>query len=107
MASRLELHDKLVDILNTRAEEKTRVYYQPPSSVQLQYPAIVYTINDVENRSANNKMYRKLPSYTITLIDKNPDSVYVDKLLELPYCQFDRFYTSDNLNHFVFTIYNL
>jgi hypothetical protein len=29
----------------------------------------------------------------------------VDDILALPYCQFDRSYVSDNLNHFVFTLY--
>lgn len=107
MASRLELHDKFIDILDTRTEGKSRVYFQPPSSVQLEYPAIIYSLDDVSNNKANNGMYRKTPSYMVTLIDKNPDSIYINRLLGLPYCRFVRSYASDNLNHFVFVIYNI
>ncbi len=100
MGSRLELHEILCGILKTKS-----CYFQPPSSVRMQYPAIIYSRKDVEKRSADDMAYRKLPSYELVLIDKNPDSEFVDKLLDLPYCSFDRHYESDNLNHDVFTLY--
>lgn len=100
MASRLDLQTELERILGSR-----NVYFQPPSSVRMQYPAIVYSRKDVDGRFANDKVYRKLPCYEMILIDKNPDSTFVDKLLDLQYCSFDRHYESDNLNHDVFTIY--
>ena len=102
MANRLNLQTTFEEILCNR-----NVYFQPPSSVQMKYPAIVYNLSDIGKKHANNRTYKKLPSYTVTLIDRNPDSEYVDKILELPYCSFDRFYTANNLNHFVFTIYNI
>ena len=100
MASRLELQSKFEDVLGSR-----NVYFQPPSSVQMQYPAIVYSRKDIEGRFANDKIYRKLPCYEAILIDKNPDSEFIDKILDLPYCSFDRHYEADNLNHDVFTIF--
>lgn len=100
MASGLELHEVLCGILKSKS-----CYFQPPSSVRMQYPAIVYSRKNVEKRSADDMAYRKLPSYELVLIDKNPDSEFVDKLLDLPYCSFDRHYESDNLNHDVFTLY--
>lgn len=100
MASRLELQSKFEDILGSR-----NVYFQPPSSVRMQYPAIVYSRKNIEGRFANDKVYRKLPCYEAILIDKNPDSEFIDKILELPYCSFDRHYEADNLNHDVFTIF--
>lgn len=100
MASRLDLHEILCGVLNSRS-----CYFQPPSSVRMQYPAIVYSRKDVEKRSADDIAYRRLPCYELILIDKNPDSEFVDKLLDLPYCSFDRHYESDNLNHDVFTLY--
>ena len=100
MASRLDLQTKLESILGSR-----NVYFQPPSSVRIKYPAIIYSRKDIEIRSADNIAYRKLPSYEVILIDKNPDSEFVDKILDLPYCAFDRHYESDNLNHDVFTLY--
>lgn len=100
MASRLELQSKFEDVLGSR-----NVYFQPPSSVRMQYPAIVYSRKDIEGRFANDKIYRKLPCYEAILIDKNPDNEFIDKILDLPYCSFDRHYEADNLNHDVFTIF--
>ena len=100
MASRLDLHEILCGVLNSRS-----CYFQPPSSVRMQYPAIRYSIKDVEKRSADDIAYRKLPCYELILIDKNPDSEFIEKLLDLPYCIYDRHYESDNLNHDVFTLY--
>lgn len=81
------------------------VYFQPPASVQMKYPAIVYSRKDFSTRFAGNGVYLQKPRYEVTLIDKSPDSVFVEKILQLPYCSFDRHYTSDNLNHDVFTLY--
>lgn len=100
MADRLDLQAQLEGILESR-----NVYFQPPASVQMQYPAIKYSLKDVIVRHANNLSYMMHSGYELILIDKNPDSQYVKKLLELPYCSFDRSYYADNLNHFVFTVY--
>lgn len=101
MPSRLDLQTTFEKLLGSR-----NVYYQPPASKQMQYPAIVYSRRNIESTFANNGVYTKALSYEVVLIDKNPDSPYVDMILQLPYCSFDRHYTADNLNHDVFTIYN-
>ena len=81
------------------------VYYQPPESVKMKYPAIVYTRDAIDNTYANNEVYKQERAYTITVIDKNPDSEIVEKVSRLPRCQHNRHFTSDNLNHDVFTLY--
>lgn len=81
------------------------VYYQPPASVQMHYPAIVYSRRDIANEFANNGVYKQDHSYEIIVIDEDPDSVVVERVSMLPNCRFDRHYQSDNLNHDVFTIY--
>lgn len=101
MASRLELQTKLEEILGNRS-----VYYQPPSTIQMEYPAIVYSKVDIRTTHANNAMYSKMNQYTLIVIDKKPDNPVVDKLLkEFTYCSYDRQYKSDNLNHDVLTLY--
>ena len=102
MANRLDLQTAFEKILGSR-----NVYFQPPESVKLKYPAIVYSIKDIKKEFANNLSYIVSPGYEVTLIDKNPDSKYVEGILHLPYCVFDRFFMSDNLNHYVFTIFDL
>lgn len=100
MKTRLELQAKLEELLGT-----SNVYYQSPASKNMSYPAIVYTKSRIETDKANNSTYTKRISYDITVIDKRPDNPVIDKLLELPYCSFDRHYTADNLNHDVLTLY--
>lgn len=99
MASRLDLQTKLESILGSR-----NVYFQPPASVQMSYPAIVYSRKSIDARFADDRVYLKLPFYELTLIDRNPDSKFIDLIMELPYCKYDRPYKADNLNHDVFTI---
>lgn len=98
--NRVELQNLLEALLGSR-----NVYFQPPESVRMSYPAIVYSLNSIDHNAANNSKYLYHRSYTVTLIDKNPDSVFIDKLLALPFCRFDRHYVSDNLNHYIFSIY--
>ena len=100
MASRPNLQTVLEDILGSR-----NVYYQPPESIKMQYPAIVYSRSEVANKHANNSVYMQSFFYELTIIDKNPDSEIVEKVSKLPKCRFNRHYVSDNLNHDVFTLY--
>ena len=43
--------------------------------------------------------------YTVTVIDDDPDSDIQRIIDQFPLCEFDRFYTSDDLNHWVFDLY--
>lgn len=97
---RLTLHEILCEVLGSR-----NVYFQPPENLKMSYPAIVYSRDDLEDTSANNSAYIRKTGYMVTLIDRDPDNGALDLLRGLPYCRFDRHYTSDNLNHDVFTIY--
>ena len=100
MASRLDLQDKLEEL-----NENRNVYFQPPSNIQMNYPAIKYEIDRIDTKFANDSSYIRNKRYTITVISKNAKPEIIDKLLDLPMCTLDRSYQSDNLNHFVFTIY--
>lgn len=100
MGTRLELHEVLCNIIGSR-----NVYYQPPESIKMNYPAIVYSRDNVSNRYGDNIPYMQSFSYQVTVIDKDPDSTIVSDIAKLPYCRFNRHFTSDNLNHDVFTLY--
>ena len=82
------------------------VYFQPPTGIRIRnYPCITYTLAMQNDAHANNKVYRRLYRYTVTYITKDPDDPKRDELDDLPYCRFDRCFASDNLNHYVYTIY--
>lgn len=100
MASRLDLQKKLEELLGNR-----NVYYKPPSNISMSYPAIKYSKNKITSKHANDKIYGSRIQYTLTIIDRKPDNPVIAKLLELPYCSYDRNYKLDNLEHDVLTLY--
>lgn len=107
MERRLKLQQVLEDLLGSR-----NVYFQPPPSVKMKYPAIVYDIGELGFRTnlstayANSELYALRKTYTVTVIDANPDTKIPDKLQHsLEYCSFARAFQADSLNHYVFTLY--
>lgn len=100
MATRIELHNLLCEILGSN-----HCYYQPPESVKLVYPCIIYELDTFHTFYADNRPYSSKKRYTLTLIDRKVDSTVIDKLRGLPLCKFDRYYTVDNFNHYLFNIY--
>ena len=103
MRTRMDLHRALIDILGSG--EAVHVYYQPPESVKLEYPAIVYHRNTVIQTYADNDPYFNHPVYTITVISKEVDDPIVEALLQWPKCSYNRHYKSDNLCHDTFELY--
>ena len=100
MADRIELHKKLCEILGSK-----NVYYQPPEGLKMAYPCIVYSRSKPYTAHADNKKYIHKRRYTITLIDKRPESSIADAIESLPYCEFDRVFETAGLNHFVYLLY--
>lgn len=101
MASRLNLHEELCEILGTR-----NVYFSPPASVLMKYPAIRYSRSGVAAFEANNRIYSNINRYEIICIYTDPDSDLPDRVLShFPMCSLDRFYVADNLCHAILTLY--
>ena len=100
MADRLDLQGLLEELLESR-----NVYYQPPESVKMQYPAIRYSKKNIQSAYANNSKYLMRDCYELIVISRKPDDPVIKKLLALPYCGYDRQYIVDNLYHDVLTIY--
>lgn len=93
--------------LQTELEKLTEhVYYQPPESIKMRYPCIVYSRDRIDTRNADNKHFAMFPRYALTVITRDPDDPLPERLLEtFVTCSFDRSYTAQNLYHHVFTIY--
>lgn len=100
MGTRLQLSQILRALLGT-----TNVYFQPPDGTKMKYPCIKYELDGVNTIFANNKPHRSVKRYAVTVIDPDPDSPIPDKVGKLPMCRFDRPYTADNLNHWVYNLY--
>lgn len=99
MGKRIDLQTELENLLGS-----DKVYFQPPSTIKLSYPCIIYELADMKNKNADNIPYITNISYKVTLIHKNPDNEIKDKLIKFPKTKFNTSFTSDNLNHYVYTI---
>lgn len=98
--TRIELQEALEDFLGSR-----NVYYQPPETIKLKYPCILYEKSRVQQVYADNITYLKHKNYELTLIYRDADSTLPDDILD--YFQgisFDRAYKADNLYHETYTI---
>lgn len=81
-------------------------YFQPPSSVMLVYPCIVYAKSSMDTIRANNKVYGMHTAYTLTVIEKDPDSQLSDTIIQsFAMCDFNAAFVADNLNHTSLTLY--
>lgn len=97
--NRLRLDKVLRDTLGSK-----NVYFQPPESIKLSYPAIIYSRSIISNRFADNDIYKQRYEYKVVVVDKNPDSVIVDRVSRLKSCRHTSHYTASGLNHDVFNI---
>ena len=101
MALRPNLHNELRGIMGS-----DNVYYQPPTSVLMKYPCIVYSLSGLNTQYADGMIYIPTRQYEVILIDPNPDSEFFDLILNhFQMCSFSGGYTANNLNHFRFTIH--
>lgn len=100
MKTRIEFQQMLEELIGSR-----NVYFQPPESLRIKYPCIVYSLQNVSNRFANNDIYKQDHFYELVLVDSNPDSEIFKKMCKNPKFRFKNSYVSDNLNHFVFESY--
>lgn len=98
---RPELHQVLKGVFNSNPH----VYFQPPENVKLVYPCIIYKLDGMPDRFADNLEYFEHRNYQLTVIDTDPDSELREKVAKLKWCRFNRHFVADNLNHYIFTIY--
>lgn len=97
--NRLLMHEKLVEVLGSR-----HVYYQPPETVKMVYPCIVYEHDYNVAKHADNRPYKNDDVYTVTFITKDPDSSIPDAISQLRTASFERRFVAENLHHYVYRI---
>ena len=97
MATRLELHNKLLAIC-------PNCYYQPPETFKMTYPCIIYDLEKDDLLHADDSAYCRHKRYSITIVDRNPDSAIPDAFSDAFNAGMERHYEADNLHHFVYTI---
>lgn len=83
-----------------------KVYYQPPEDLKLKYPCIVYELEDIHKRSADNGPYTMIDRYQVTFIRHEAESPVIRQLMGLQHSSFSRHFATSGLNHDVFVIYH-
>lgn len=101
MVRRLLLQAKLESFL----PEGHKAWYQAPPNTGMKYPCILYDLDEVEVSFADNKPYRRVKRWKITVIDTDPDSNIWEQIAALPMSKLDRKYPADNLHHFVLYLF--
>ena len=99
---RSDLQTKLEEILGSK-----HVYFQPPESIRMKYPCIVYEREAVDVQPADDVKYDKNFRYEVMYITKDPDTnEFISTMLDkFKYIRYDRHFVSDNLNHETFVLY--
>lgn len=98
---RLELDAKLRLLIGNG-----NVYFQPPESVRIKYPCLIYKFTGVEIKHADNGHYYKVRKYDMLHVHRDPDTDFIDSInTYVKYASFDRRYISDNLYHDAYIIY--
>ena len=103
---RTELQSILEEIMADYADPNdSHVYYQPPASVRMRYPCIVYSLSSKDPTWADNRKYLQMNRYSVTVIDYDADSTIPDEVEALPWSRFERMFAADRLNHFTYNLY--
>lgn len=101
MAKRSQLHEQLCHILGSR-----HVYFQPPETVKLIYPCIIYNLAGSAVDYADNQAYSYTNQYDVLLITKDAEnSLTRDLAMAFPMIRHSRHFISDNLQHDSYTLY--
>ena len=104
--SRLDLQSELEELIGRREDKKQNVYFQPPKSLKMVYPCIVYSESDIDVIHADNSKYTTHGEYQLTIIEQNPDSDLAKRLLDrFDHIRYQRTFTNSNLYHRVFNLY--
>ena len=98
---RQKLQKELEELLGSK-----NVYFQPTISTKLKYPCVIYQQSRPYTYRADNKLYLYTDCYDLTVISKDPLFDLPERILRhFQMCSQDRFFVSDNLNHWALTLY--
>lgn len=97
----MDLHKELIQLFSPN-----KVYYNPPETIAMTYPCIVYNKDYIKTNKADNLNFVLHDRYQLTVIDRDPDNTAIkDILLHFQTASFDRRFVSDGLYHDVITLY--
>lgn len=96
---------ELSELLHKNLGNKIHYYFQPPETIKMKFPCVVYEISSGNTRYADNGLYAYMNRYTLSYITPNSEDPINDLIRCLPLCRFDRRYSQNNLYHNVYDLY--
>lgn len=82
------------------------VYFQPPATIKMIYPCVVYHLVTHETTYANDDRYSDRLQCNLTVIDRSPDSELLYSVLnKFKYCTLTSTAVVDNINNFYLRLY--
>lgn len=86
-------------------KNQNNLYFNANEKSKLSYPCILYYRVAPKVKKANNIRYKVENQYRVTVIDRDPDSVIPDRIVEtFEYAYITTNYTSEGLNHTIIEI---
>ena len=100
MDKRMQLQSELERLVGLN------VYFQPPATVQLKYPCVIYNLSSGNAIYADNSVYTYTNRFELIFIYRKQNMKIVEIVLRtFPMCTVSRMYIADNLYHYVFNLY--
>ena len=82
------------------------VYFQPPATVQLVYPCVIYNLSAGDAKRADDSVYTYTNRFELIFIYRKPNVEIIEQVLRtFPMCSVSRVYIVDNLYHYAFNLY--
>lgn len=98
-AHRLKIHNRLKELC-------PNVYYQPGDSTTLKYPCIIYSLDDVDNRHADDAHFFMFYSWSVTIISRKAnDPMFTNIYNQFQMIKMKSLGVTDQMYHGYYTIY--
>lgn len=82
-----------------------KVYYQPETNINIDYPCIIYGQDQERKKHADNMPFFHVKRWQVEVIDTDADSNIPDKVGELKMSSFQRQFKSSGLYHTIYSLY--
>lgn len=108
MGRRLQLHSLLKTVMLSPVDGNPplgKVYFQPETNINIEYPCIIYAQDQSRNKFADNVPYTHIKRWQVEIIDTNADSDLPDKVAALAMTAFQRGFVTAGLYHKIYSLY--
>lgn len=100
MSSRINLQNELETLLGCT------VYFDPPESIKISYPCVIYSLDRLVPLRADNKLYQVHPRYHVMCCSKDPDNTMALEIMNhFQHVTFESRQTRDHIHMDNLTLY--